>query len=154
MKNDQMTVADFGNFVFEQSQRGSISGSTPIRCFHSFTRTVNSVDVTDAWVAPGGQIVVVSPLSDPISHWARTGQKPERGITVEEFGHFLEKHLSSGTITGDTPLGVFTSVENNEVNVAKAKDALVPLDSDSVVISQFSRNDVLEFYGFGDPEKN
>ena len=56
--------------------------------------------------------------------------------------------------TVDTQLGVFDSISNGVVNVARAKDAWIPLGGNVVVVSQYAQEEFMESFGFGKPENN
>lgn len=75
-------------------------------------------------------------------------------MTIREFLHFVNHNLEKGSINMETPLGVFSSLENKQVNIARIKDSWVPPDGTIIVLSPFFQKDILCRYGFAQPECN
>ncbi|MFX8762559.1 hypothetical protein ABTM82_19365, partial [Acinetobacter baumannii] len=65
-------------------------------------------------------------------------------MTIADFGRFLADCLQKETIKADTQIGVFTCVSDGFINIARGKDLWVPPDGKTIVVSQFSRTELLE----------
>jgi hypothetical protein len=157
MSSEEMkiTVSRFLDFVNGYLSNNVISGDTPVGVFGSFKPADSVVVAVRAtWLAPLGAMVVISPLPKPAICSAPSNETPDHEMTVTEFRQLLGDGLLRKVITGDTPIGVFHSVTNGEVNVAWAKDIWVPPEGKAVVVSDVSFQDIMAFYGFDKPESN
>lgn len=148
-----MTIIKYAEFIHAHLQNEVIGEDTPIGVSRSLTSIVEVAPIRMAWVSPDGVMVVLSPLSLAGADKA-LALCSQKNITVAEFGHFLERCLQQGKITGNAIIGVFSHVASGEVHVAKAMDFFIPSGGDAVVVSVFVRQDIMALYGFDKPEKN
>lgn len=153
-KGDALNVGDFALFLIDQIRKGTITEGSKLLVMDSIDKhSLSATPLRRAWLAPMNSMLVLCPelIASPVP--MNSGLILGSDMTVTDILEFIDEALSKRLINVDTVIGIFHSFGlNSELNIIRAKAALVPLGGGAAIVSSFTREECFEAVGFGNDD--